>query len=154
MFRRILLPVDGSLSMVPLVRKCLAFAAAIGAHVVVLHVVPVAAHRAGSAADTAADTAADSAADSAADTAAKASADPAQILADVASQAALLGVSCEGKLLAGAEPWQTILQAASGGDIDLICMGSHGRHGATERVLASQAARVLEHTQLPVLLFR
>jgi nucleotide-binding universal stress UspA family protein len=131
MFRRILLPVDGSLSMVPLVRKCLAFAAAIGAHVVVLHVVAP-----GSAAD------------------ADVSADPAQILADVTGQAAALGVSCEGRLLASAEPWRVILQAASDGNVDLICMGSHGRHGATEHVLASQAARVLEHTQLPVLLFR
>ncbi|WP_332878473.1 universal stress protein [Massilia sp. S19_KUP03_FR1] len=134
MFQRILLPVDGSLSMVPLVRKGLAFAAGIGAHVVVLHVVPVAAR--------------------ALDAAADARADPAQILADVTAQATLLGVSCEGKLLAGAEPWRAILQAAGEGDIDLICMGSHGRHGATEHVLASQTARVLEHTQLPVLLFR
>jgi nucleotide-binding universal stress UspA family protein len=131
MFRRILLPVDGSLSMVPLVRKCLAFAAAIGAHVVVLHVVAP-----GSAAD------------------ADVSADPAQILADVTGQAAALGVSCEGRLLAGAEPWRIILEAAADGDIDLICMGSHGRHGATEHVLASQAVRVLERARLPVLLFR
>lgn len=141
MFRRILLPVDGSLSMVALVRKCLAFAAAIGAHVVVLHVV-------------APGSAAGSIAGSAAETAADVSADPAQILADVSGQAAALGLSCEGRLLVRAEPWRAILQAAAEGNIDLICMGSHGRHGATEHVLASQAVRVLENAQLPVLLFR
>jgi len=40
MFQRILLPVDGSLSMTPLVATCLAFAAGLGAAVVAVHVVP------------------------------------------------------------------------------------------------------------------
>jgi len=126
MFKRILLPVDGSLSMTPLVHKCLAFAAGIDAAVVAVHV-----------ADPAA-----------------AQTHAARILEDVTGAARTLGVPCTSHVLAGAEPWQAILAAADTHDVDLICMGSHGRHGATEHVLASQAARVLEHTLLPVLLFR
>jgi nucleotide-binding universal stress UspA family protein len=126
MFRRILLPVDGSLSMTPLVRKCLAFAASIDAAVVAVHVADAAASPAHAA----------------------------RILEDVTGAAHTLGVSCTGHVLPGAEPWRAILAAADAYDADLICMGSHGRHGATEHVLASQAARVLEHAALPVLLFR
>jgi nucleotide-binding universal stress UspA family protein len=126
MFTNILLPVDGSLSMTPLVHKCLAFAAGIGAAVVAVHV-----------------------ADSAASPG-----HAARILEDVAGAARTLGVPCTSHVLAGAEPWQAILAAADAHDADLICMGSHGRHGATEHVLASQALRVLEQARLPVLLFR
>lgn len=126
MFKRILLPVDGSLSMTPLVHKCLAFAASIGAAVVAVHV---------AAADAS-------------------QAHAARILEDVDGAAHALGVPCTSHVLAGAEPWRAILAAAEDNDVDLICMGSHGRHGATEHVLASQAARVLEHARLPVLLFR
>jgi len=127
MFKRILLPVDGSLSMTPLVHQCLAFAAGIGAAVVAVHVAA-----AGGAAQ----------------------AHAARILEDVAGAARTLGVPCTSHVLAGAEPWQAILAAAAEHGADLVCMGSHGRHGVAEHVLASQAARVLEHTRLPVLLFR
>jgi nucleotide-binding universal stress UspA family protein len=126
MFKTILLPVDGSLSMTPLVRKCLAFAASIGAAVVAVHVADAAA----------------------------APAHAARILEDVTGAARTLGVACTSHVLAGAEPWCAILAAADAYGADLICMGSHGRHGATEHVLASQAMRVLERASLPVLLFR
>ncbi|WP_343027198.1 universal stress protein [Massilia sp. MP_M2] len=140
MFQRILLPVDGSLSMTPLVRTCLTFAAGIGAAVVAVHVVPFP--------DTA--------------DAASALGTPAhagrihggRILQQVADTARMLGVPCECKILTGAEPWQEIVRAALEHHADLICMSSHGRHGASEHILASQTARVIEHAHLPVLLFR
>lgn len=135
MFRRILLPVDGSLSMTPLVRTCLAFAAGTGAAVVAVHVITDA-DAAGAA--------------PAPDTPAHAQG----ILQNVAETARTLGVPCECKVLTGAEPWREIVRAALDHHADLICMGSHGRHGASERILASQTARVIEHTHLPVLLFR
>jgi nucleotide-binding universal stress UspA family protein len=108
-FGRILFPVDGSLSMTPLVHACLAFAAGIGAEVVAVHVVSP----------------------------------PHAALAMPGSPAT-----------AGAEPWQEIVRAALDHHADLICMGSHGRHGASEHIMASQAARVIEHSRLPVLLYR
>ena len=128
-FGRILFPVDGSLSMTPLVHACLAFAAGIGAEVVAVHVVAPA-------------------------TADAALAHAARILQDVAGTARTLGVRCECRVLTGAEPWQEIVRAALDHHADLICMGSHGRHGASEHILASQAARVIEHSRLPVLLYR
>ena len=132
MFQRLLLPVDGSLSMTPLVHRCLAFAASSGAAVVAVHVAAVA-DAAGAGA-----------------TLARA----ARILQEVADTACTLGVQCECKVLTGAEPWREIVRAALDQNADLICMGSHGRHGASEHILGSQAARVLEHVHLPVLLFR
>lgn len=128
-FGRILFPVDGSLSMTPLVHACLAFAAGIGAEVVAVHVVAPA-------------------------TATAALAHAVRILQDVAGTARTLGVPCECRVLTGAEPWQQIVRAALDYHADLICMGSHGRHGASEHILASQAARVIEHSRLPVLLYR
>lgn len=135
MFQRILLPVDGSLSMTPLVATCLAFAAGIGAAVVAVHVIPFP--------------------DSAEAVAALATqAHAARILQQVADTARTLGVPCECMVLSGAEPWQAIVRAALDYHADLICMSSHGRHGASEHILASQTARVTEHAPLPVLLFR
>jgi nucleotide-binding universal stress UspA family protein len=130
MFRRILLPVDGSLSMTPLVRTCLAFAAGTGAAVVAVHVVT----------DT--------------DAAGAGRIHAGRILQNVAETARTLGVACECKVLTGAEPWREIVRAALDHHADLICMSSHGRHGASEHILASQTARVIEHAHLPVLLFR
>jgi len=135
MFQRILLPVDGSLSMTPLVSTCLAFAAGIGAAVVAVHVVPPP-----GTADTVLALATPAHAE--------------RILEQVADTARTLGVPCECKVLTGAEPWREIVRAALDHHADLICMSSHGRHGASEHILASQTARVIEHAHLPVLLFR
>lgn len=135
MFQRILLPVDGSLSMTPLVATCLAFAAGIGAAVVAVHVVPPSDN-----------------ADAGLASATLAHAE--RILEQVADTAHTLGVPCECQVLTGAEPWQDIVRAALDHHADLICMSSHGRHGASEHILASQTARVIEHAHLPVLLFR
>jgi len=135
MFQRILLPVDGSLSMTPLVSACLAFAAGIGAAVVAVHVVPPP--------DTV-DTVLAPAMPSHAE----------RILEQVADIARTLDVPCECQVLTGAEPWREIVRAALDHHADLICMSSHGRHGASEHILASQTARVIEHAHLPVLLFR
>ena len=135
MFQRILLPVDGSLSMTPLVSTCLTFAAGIGAAVVAVHVVPPP-----DIADTVLALATPAHAE--------------RILEQVADTALTLGVACECKVLTGAEPWREIVRAALDHHADLICMSSHGRHGASEHILASQTARVIEHAHLPVLLFR
>jgi nucleotide-binding universal stress UspA family protein len=77
----------------------------------------------------------------------------ARILQEVAGDAHRLAVPCEGKVLFGTEPWRAIVQAAADHEVDLVCMGAHGRHRAAEQVLASQSARVIEHTRIPVLLF-
>ena len=159
MFTHILLPVDGSLSMTPLVHKCLTFAAGIGARVLAVHVVRLAAGEGLVESDAVARTGAEMAAGTdmgtgAPTAAGDALAHAARILQEVAAAAAERGVPCDCAVLTAAEPWRAIVKAGASHDVDLICMGSHGRHGESEQVLASQAARVLEHTRLPVLLFR
>lgn len=142
MFKRILLPVDGTLSMVPRVRKCLAFAAEIGAHVTAIHVVSGSSQGSFGPTGMACVAATDELLPRAL-----------RILQDIESEARALAVPCNCQLLAGDEPWRVIVQAALNNGADLICMGSHGRPGGSEHLLPSQTKRVLEHTQLPVLLF-
>lgn len=143
MFKQLLLPVDGSLTMVPLVRKCLALGAALGAQVVAVHVatLPVSAADAG-------DTIGQGRAPDEPLAQAK------LIMQQVAIEARAFAVQCECRVAVGEPPWQVILEMAATTGADLICMGSHGRHGAAERVLGSQAAQVLAHATLPVLVFR
>lgn len=143
MFKRLLLPVDGSLTMVPLVRKCLALGAALGAQVVAVHVVtpPVSAR---GAANTAGEGRALE----------ELLAQANLIMQQVAIEAREFAVQCECRVVVGEPPWQVILDLAASTGSDLICMGSHGRHGAAERVLGSQAEQVLAHATLPVLIFR
>ncbi len=47
-----------------------------------------------------------------------------------------------------------IIQAAKDAGADLIVMGSHGRRGLGRLLLGSQAAEVLSHTSLPVLIVK
>ena len=116
--------------MTPLARTCLAYAAGTGAAVIAVHVVTDA------------------------DAAGAGRLHAGRILQNVAETARTLGVPCECQVLTGAEPWREIVRAALDHHADLICMSSHGRHGASEHILASQTARVIEHAHLPVLLFR
>jgi nucleotide-binding universal stress UspA family protein len=48
----------------------------------------------------------------------------------------------------------TISQAATKGDFDLIVMGSHGMGGLRNLVMGSVATKVLAHCSVPVLLIR
>lgn len=50
--------------------------------------------------------------------------------------------------------WQAVLDIAQSDRADLIVMGSHGRSGLDKLVMGSVTQRVLQHTQLPVLVVR
>lgn len=50
--------------------------------------------------------------------------------------------------------WRGILEAASGGGADLIVMGSHGRSGIEKLMLGSVAQRVVAQATIPVLVVR
>ncbi|WP_426195017.1 universal stress protein [Massilia sp. DWR3-1-1] len=136
MFKHILLPVDGALTMVPLVRRCLGLAAASGARVEAVHVLPLP-----SLDGTDAD-------------AGVGRARAAQILQQVEGEAAAQGVRCEGRVVQAGEPWQAIVEAAVAGGADLICMGARGRQNSPGQSLGSQTAQVLAHPGVPVLVFR
>lgn len=138
MFKHILMPVDGTLSMVPAVRRCLNLAAEMGAQVEAVHVVapPVVAaagHR---------------------DAPGAALARAAQIMQMVETEAAEQGVPYSGRIVEGGPPWEAILAAARAGGADLICISSHGRLAVPGAALGSQTAQVLMHAVIPVLVLR
>jgi len=51
-------------------------------------------------------------------------------------------------------PWEAIIEAARKKKCDLIFMGSHGRTGLAGLVLGSTTTKVLTHSKVPVLVTR
>lgn len=64
------------------------------------------------------------------------------------------GVRYESHCVASAAPWQAIVEAAKTKGCDLIFMASHGRTGLSALVLGSQTAKVVAHSEIPVLVYR
>jgi nucleotide-binding universal stress UspA family protein len=75
-------------------------------------------------------------------------------LAFVEKTAAAAGVPYEGMYLASVAPWEAIIDAARKKKCDLIALGSHGRSGLAGVLLGSQTVKVLTHSKIPVLVFR
>jgi nucleotide-binding universal stress UspA family protein len=75
-------------------------------------------------------------------------------LAFVEKTAKAAGVPYEGYSLTSAAPWQAIVEAAKKKKCDLIFMASHGRMGLSAVVLGSQTAKVLAHSKVSVLVYR
>jgi nucleotide-binding universal stress UspA family protein len=69
-----------------------------------------------------------------------------------AAQAA--GLACEGHTVEALHPWEAILDHAKQQGCDLIVMASHGRRGVTALLLGSETNRVLTHSHLPVLVVK
>lgn len=72
----------------------------------------------------------------------------------VTEAAAAVGVACEAFTVEAVHPWEAILDQAKTSACDLIVMASHGRRGVSALLLGSETSRVLTHTQLPVLVVR
>jgi nucleotide-binding universal stress UspA family protein len=64
------------------------------------------------------------------------------------------GVRCGSVMLASVTPWEGILKAAKAKRCDLIVMASHGRRGLTGLLMGSETTRVLTHSKIPVLVVR
>ncbi len=75
-------------------------------------------------------------------------------LAVVQKAAEAAGVAFESYWTISVAPWEAIIEAARKKRCDLICMGSHGRTGLAGLVLGSTAMKVLTHTKVPVLVTR
>jgi len=75
-------------------------------------------------------------------------------LAFVEKSAAAAGVPYESFYLPSVAPWEAIIEAAKRKKCDLIFMGSHGRSGLAAVVLGSQTVKVLTHSKVPVLVTR
>jgi nucleotide-binding universal stress UspA family protein len=72
----------------------------------------------------------------------------------VVAQATQSDVSCEAITLEALHPWEAIIEHANNRQCDLIVMSSHGRRGVTALLLGSETQKVLTHCKIPVLIVR
>ncbi|MCJ0762395.1 universal stress protein [Variovorax terrae] len=144
MFKHILVPVDGSGTALLAVDKAVALAQAFGSKITVVNVLD---HYpfVGIGADYALGQNEYMAA-------ATASANQALSVAAEAIEAA--GLGCDRRVIEGHVVHEGILDAATSMGVDLVIMGSHGRHGIEKLLLGSVTQRLLSHTTLPVLVVR
>ena len=70
------------------------------------------------------------------------------------ARAAQQGLALETLHIPDAQAAAAILQAAKDLGCDLICMASHGHRGLKRLLLGSQAAEVVAHAPMPVLIVR
>lgn len=147
MYKRILLPTDGSPSSRKAIKQGVAFARAIGAKVVGFFSPPdfrTAMY------EPYFPTAYVAAADF--EESAKKAAEKQLRVIRAAAEAA--GVPYEECYAVSVAPWEAIIDAAKKRKCDLIFMGSHGRRGIAGLILGSQTQRVLTHSKIPVLVTR
>jgi|SRR5689334_20657421 nucleotide-binding universal stress UspA family protein len=75
-------------------------------------------------------------------------------LAFMQKTAATAQVPYESYWMISVAPWEAIIEAAKKKKCDLIFMGSHGRTGLASIVLGSTTVKVLTHSKVPVLVTR
>ena len=64
------------------------------------------------------------------------------------------GVTCEAHTVEALHPWEAIIDHAKRMDCDLLVMASHGRRGVSALLLGSETQKVLTHSKVPVLVVR
>jgi nucleotide-binding universal stress UspA family protein len=72
----------------------------------------------------------------------------------VPGDASAKSISTQVHVVQAAEPAAAICQAAERLDVDLLCLGTHGRGGVATAVLGSVAKAVVDGTRRPILLAR
>ena len=77
-----------------------------------------------------------------------------QVLSGLRDAAAKANVPCVALHVPDQFPAEGILEMAKAGGCDLIVMGAHGGHGLTDRLIGSQAIKVLMQSSVPVLIYR
>ena len=75
-------------------------------------------------------------------------------VAAVIEACAAAGVPCHGVSVEALHPWEAIIDHAQRTDCDLLVMASHGRRGVSALLLGSETQKVLTHTKIPVLVVR
>ena len=75
-------------------------------------------------------------------------------LAGVQEAAAAAGLLVECVTKSNDHPWEAIIQTAREKGCDLIVMASHGRRGVSAVVLGSETQKVITHSPVPVLVIR
>lgn len=75
-------------------------------------------------------------------------------LDEIVQAASAAGVACETVMTSPAAPYQGIIDAARKKKCDVIFMASHGRGKLASIMLGSVTQKVLTHSKIPVLVFR
>ncbi len=145
MFKKILVPTDGSVLSDKAVQAALDFAAATGASAVGLSVAQLYPFmlmpEAGAMVDL-------STYEEIQDKSAQ------QAMDKFRQMASDTKVACEVLATRGIHPYEEIIKVATERGCDLIWMASHGRKGLDKLLLGSETQRVLSHASIPVLVWR
>jgi nucleotide-binding universal stress UspA family protein len=72
----------------------------------------------------------------------------------VVDAAKAAGLACQAHTVEALHPWEAIIEHARDKQCDLIVMASHGRRGMSALLLGSETQKVLTHSGLPVLVVR
>ena len=72
----------------------------------------------------------------------------------VVDQSQQAGVHCQPYTVEALHPWEAIIDHAKRMECDLLVMASHGRRGVSALLLGSETQKVLTHTTIPVLIVR
>jgi nucleotide-binding universal stress UspA family protein len=72
----------------------------------------------------------------------------------VKDAATAAGVTCNAHTVEALHPWEAILDHAKNQNVDLIVMASHGRRGLSALLLGSETQKVLTHSAIPVLVIK
>ncbi|WP_298018860.1 universal stress protein [uncultured Castellaniella sp.] len=148
MFKKILIPTDGSKLSAQAANKGVCFARTIGAEIVALHVTQPFAATVGFDGMAAAYAITDEDYD-------RTAAEQAQkYLQQVLDRAATAGVKASGKAVSNFNVADGIVHAAKEEDCDLIFIGSHGRSGLSRLLLGSVTVKVLGLAKVATLVYR
>jgi nucleotide-binding universal stress UspA family protein len=148
MFKHILLPTDGSKLSDRAVQRGIELAAAIGARVTAVHVIPEFRMMADESfvLPNTADI------KRRYDRESKSRAE--KLLEKIGERAKSAEVKYQGVAVQGDLPYEHIIEAAKKNKCDLIMMASHGRRGLSGLLLGSETSKVLTHSKIPVLVVR
>lgn len=145
MFKKILVPTDGSPISEKSAKAAIEFAVATKASIVALSVAQLYPYmlmpEAGAMLDL-------SSYEEAQDQTAQSNADKLKTLAESAK------VGCETIVKRGVHPYEEIIATANDTQCDVIWIASHGRRGLDKLLLGSETQRVLAHSTLPVMVYR
>ena len=148
MFRKILVPTDGSRLASKGVKAGVRLAAGLGARVIGVYVIPpYTPPLYGEAAMYIAGT-------DPQDYKKMSERQARKVLAAVEIEAQAAGVPCETQFVMSAQPWEGILKVARAKKCDAVAMASHGRGGLGGLLLGSETSRVLAHSKIPVVVYR
>ena len=150
MYKHILVPTDGSRLSAKAVKEALKIAAACGAKMTVLNVIPD--YRAYLAERYQVPPAMVAPVEK--KFRQEAAASSSKIVEAARAEAIATGIECAGVSLTDDSPYRAIIKQAAKSGCDLIVMSSHGRRGLQGLLLGSETTKVLVHSKISVLVVR